>query len=274
MDENTPLGQVDFCAFDVETTGSMSRIRMVELGASRFRLEGEPSSFTTLVDPRVRISSFVTSIHGITDDMVKGAPQAHEALEGFFEFAQGCVLLAHNASFDTAVVSMELTRHAMPVPEFLILDTVSLARNLIPGPPNYKLSTLTDWLGLFTQCAHRGLPDAVAAREVFRAAVKSLEGWWTLPLSAMGSYTRYRAFGRYHVEDVELPPGLEAIREAMAEGRPLRVVYAGGSRGTAPRLITPQGLFERGGCVYLEAYCHQSCQVKHYRVDRILEVHE
>lgn len=274
MDENTTLGRIDFCAFDVETTGSMSRIRMVELGASRFRLEGEPSSFTTLVDPRVHISSFVTRIHGITDDMVKGAPRAREALEEFFDFARGCVLLAHNASFDTAVVSAELARHALPVPEFLILDTVSLARNLIPGPPNYKLSTLTDWLGLFTQCAHRGLPDAVAAREIFRYAVKSLEGWESLPLSAMKGYSRCEAFGPCRVEDVELPPGLEAIREAMGEGRPVRVVYAGGSRGTAPRLITPQGLYERGGCVYLEAYCHQSCQVKHYRVDRILEVHE
>jgi DNA polymerase-3 subunit epsilon len=273
MDEYRLLPEVDFCAFDVETTGNASRIRMVELGATRFRMEGECEFFSTLVDPGVHISSFVTCIHGITDEMVAGAPGAREVLDSFFTFASGSVLLAHNAPFDTAVVSVELTRHAMPVPDFPILDTLSLARRFIPGPPNYKLSTLTDWLGLFTQCAHRGLPDAVAAREIFRIAVGSIENWRSLTLCDLRGLCGAGAFGRYRAEDIELPPGLEAIREAMGEGRAVRVIYSGGSRGLAPRLITPQGLYERRGFIYLEAYCHESCVVKHYRVDRIIEVH-
>lgn len=271
MDEQRLLPEVDFCAFDVETTGNESRIRMVELGATRFRMEGECEFFSTLVDPGVHISSSVTCIHGITDDMVAGAPGAREALERFFSFASGSVLLAHNASFDTAVVSVELARHAMPAPEFLILDTVSLARRFIPGPPNYKLTTLTDWLGLFTQCAHRGLPDAVAAREIFRTAVGSIEGWESCTLSDLKGLTRRSVFGRYHAADVELPPGLEAIRDAIKEERAVHVIYEGGSRGLAPRLITPRRLHEKQGFVYLEAYCHESCAVKHYRIDRILE---
>ncbi len=236
MDEQRLLPEVDFCAFDVETTGNDSRIRMVELGATRFRMEGECELLSTLVNPGVHISSSVTCIHGITDEMVAGAPDARASLESFFSFASGCVLLAHNASFDAAVVSVELARHSMPVPDFLILDTVSLARRFIPGPPNYKLTTLTDWLGLFTQCAHRGLPDAVAAREIFRTAVGSIKDWESHTLCDLKGLARRSVFGSYRAGDVGLPPGLEAIRDAMGEGRAIRVIYEGGQSrsGAAP----------------------------------------
>lgn len=271
MDENRPLGEIDFCAFDVETTDSEQGVHLVELGASRFRLAeecGEP--FTTLVNPGVPISPFVIDIHGITDDMVRDAPYAPQALEAFFAFAEDCVLLAHNASFDTGVVSQELTRHAMPVPGFPILDTLSLARRYLRDMPDYRLSTLAERLGLFTQCAHRGLPDALAARDIFRASVKSIEGWEGLTLASLMRKGRRCAFQHYSLEGADLPPHLEIIREA----RKVRIVYAGGSRGPAPRLVTPRYLYESNGRVYLRAYCHESCVVKHYLVERIAEVRE
>ncbi len=271
MDMGLPLGEAEFCAFDVETTGSMRNLRMVEMGASRFRLDGgEPESFTTLVDPGVNISRASTLIHGITDEMVEGAPEAPEALERFFRFAEGCVLLAHHASFDTAVVSMELTRHRLPVPAFDILDTVGLARRLIPGPPDFKLTTLVCWLGLFTGCAHRALPDAAAAREVFREAVRNIAGWEELPLGELMRMTGVHRFGVYRPEEVELPPGLAVIREAMESGRSLKMVYDGGTRGPAPRTISPRRLYERRGLLYLEAVCHDSGRLKCYRIDRII----
>lgn len=269
MDESRPLAEVDFCAFDLETTGWSSSIRMVEVGASRFRLGGECGEpFSTLVDPGVPISPTVTAIHGITDEMVRGAPSAPEALEAFFGFAAGCVLLAHNASFDTAVVSWELTRHALPVPGFTVLDTLALARRRFPGLPGYGLAALADWLGLFMPCAHRGLPDAEAAREVFREAVRSAEGWEAAPLSALLAEAGGCSFKHYESEPEALPPGLEAL----GRSKPLFIVYDGGSRGPAPRKVTP--LSVSGDRLHLFAYCHLSGALKSFRMDRIREVLE
>jgi DNA polymerase-3 subunit epsilon len=272
MDMELPLIQIYFCALDVETTGSMRNLRLVELGASRFRLDAsEPRSFVTLVDPGVPISTASTLIHGITDTMVAGAPRAPEALEGFFRFASGCVLLAHNASFDAAAISMELARHCMEAPELIVLDTLGLARRLLPGPSDHRLATLVSWLGLFTGCAHRALPDAAAAREVFRAAVRGIEGWEDMPLHRLVKLTGAHRFGRYRLEEVELPPGLEAIREALRGEVPVKIIYSGGTRGLAPRTISPRCLYVRRGVAYLEAWCHQSGKVKRYRVDRIID---
>jgi DNA polymerase III epsilon subunit family exonuclease len=269
MDESRPLAEIDFCAFDLETTGWSSHIRMVELGASRFRLDGECGEpYSTLVDPGVPISPAVIAIHGITDEMVRGAPHAPEALEAFFEFAAGCVLLAHNASFDIGVVSWELTRHELPVPGFKVLDTLRLARRRIPELPNYSLGTIADRLGLFRPCAHRGLPDAEAAREVFREAVRSIEGWESMPLSALKEEAGDLGFRHCAREPAALPEGLEALQQS----RVMRIVYDGGTQGLDPRPITPQAVSE--DCMHLYAYCHITSTMKSFRIDRILAVLE
>ncbi len=77
-----PLSDIEFVAFDLETTGLFPVVnRLVEFGAARFRLDGRVlGTWEQLVDPECSIPLEVTNIHGITDAMVRGQPTLAQAL--------------------------------------------------------------------------------------------------------------------------------------------------------------------------------------------------
>jgi DNA polymerase-3 subunit epsilon len=263
------LPEVTFCCFDVETTGLSAFSRLVEIGAVRFRLEGEPEEFSTLVDPGRPIEEDAVLVHGIDDDMVSGAPDAHEALSAFFEFMRGCVAVAHNAPFDVGVTAVEASRAGLPLPEETVLDSVGLARACLPGLANHRLSTLAEALGVDDSPLHRSLADArVVARIVEEAALRD-GGWRSRPWGHLADLTSSVRFRDFSLGAAGAPRGLALLQEAAEAGLAVSIVYEGGSKGTQPRLVTPRGLQARRGVVYLEALCHLDGAIKNFRLDRI-----
>ena len=100
-----PLGDTPYVVFDVETTGSSSKEGgITELGAVKLWRGEVVEELSTLVNPGVPIQPFVVKLTGITDEMVAGAPPPAEVMPRFEEFAEGCVLVGHNVSFDRAFV--------------------------------------------------------------------------------------------------------------------------------------------------------------------------
>src|SRR5450830_1194991 len=77
-EKDMPLSDAGFCAVDLETTGLSSFSRIVEVGAVRFKVGKEGEHFQTLVDPGCAIPPGAMRVHGITDEMVAGSPQARE----------------------------------------------------------------------------------------------------------------------------------------------------------------------------------------------------
>ncbi|MDX5892950.1 DEDD exonuclease domain-containing protein [Rubrobacter radiotolerans] len=158
------LREVPFVVFDLETTGSSAKEgRITEFGAVKLVGGEVREKFTTLVNPERHIDPFVTRLTGITDEMVAGAPKVGEVLPLFEEFVEGTVLVAHNARFDCAFV--EAARGAsLPNP---VLDTLKLARMLVPGLRRYRLSSLATHLGVRQVPNHRAFADASVTAEVF-----------------------------------------------------------------------------------------------------------
>jgi len=75
------LSETSFCALDLETTGTNAALHMiVEVGIVRFRMSGIDEIFESLVNPGVKMPEEVISVHGITDDMVRNAPQIGDIL--------------------------------------------------------------------------------------------------------------------------------------------------------------------------------------------------
>ncbi len=175
------LDRLTYVVFDSETTGLNPRQgdEIVQLAAVRIvngrRVEGEV--FDTLVNPGRPIPAVSTEVHGITDAMVADAPGVPEVVRRFHKFAEGAVLIAHNAPFD-----MEFLRRVegqlgltfdMPV-----LDTVLLSAVVWGQSEVHSLDALSHRLGITIpeEARHTALGDAVATADAFLKLMPMLAG--------------------------------------------------------------------------------------------------
>ena len=168
-----------FLALDFETTGLDSRVgRVVEIGAIRFRIGAgvcvEEASLSCLVDPKMPIPRRARSIHGISDDDVRGAPVFGEVAQSLLAMAAGAVIVAHNVRFDLSFLDAELSRVGLRRPEAKTEDTVALSKLAFPGRASYSLGAIASALGIATGSAHRALDDARACMLLYGACVRQL----------------------------------------------------------------------------------------------------
>ncbi len=169
------LDEASYVVFDVETTGSSSKEGAItEIGAVKVVRGLVVDQFSTLINPELPIDPFVIRLTGITNEMVEDAPLAAEVMPLFEDFAEGSVLVGHNVGFDCSFV--EAAREASdlaPLPN-PVLDTLKLARFLVPGLKRYRLSSLVAHLGIKQAPNHRALADASATAEVLIRFLKML----------------------------------------------------------------------------------------------------
>lgn len=165
------LEDLTYVVFDTETTGlTPSSDEIVQIAAVRVvngrRVKREV--FDTLVDPARAIPPSSTEVHGITDDMVKGAPSMTEAGKRFHDFARGAVLVAHNAPFDMEF----LRRHEKSMGvrfDHPVLDTVLLSAVVYGQLEQHSLDALTARLGITIpeEARHTAIGDTVATADAF-----------------------------------------------------------------------------------------------------------
>ena len=166
------LDEASYVVFDLETTGSSATKggAITELGALKLVRGEVVEEFSTLVNPGRRIEPFVVRLTGITDRMVVGAPPISEVMPRFEEFVEGSVLVGHNVQFDCSFVAAARGGH-LPNP---VLDTLKLARCLVPGLKRYRLASLASDFGVRQIPNHRALSDAAATAGVFLKLSKLL----------------------------------------------------------------------------------------------------
>lgn len=163
----------NFVVFDVETTGLRTGVdRLTEIGAVRFVDGAQEGSFQTFVNPERPIPAEITELTGITDSMVARAPKEAEAVRKFFEFCgDDCVLVAHNASFDTDVIKAACERNGIPY-NYSHLDTLTLAQCLIPDLKTYKLDSISNHFKMPKFDHHRADEDAGALARIFAKLIE------------------------------------------------------------------------------------------------------
>ncbi len=169
----TPLDD-EFIVFDLETTGLNPRSdKIIEIAAILIKDCIAIDSFHTMVDPQTAIPPKITEITGITGADVKGAPVIDDALAAFLDFVGDRPLIAHNADFDMGFVR-ESCRQLGIARTFTSVDTVALARALMPGLNNYKLNTVAKAVGFTDFRHHRAMDDTRALVEIVSYLFRSM----------------------------------------------------------------------------------------------------
>lgn len=167
--QGSPL--IEECAFavvDVETTGMragggdrITDIAIVLVHGARREL-----IFESLVNPGVPIPVWIAGLTGISDAMVREAPEFEAVVEPLLAALAGRVFVAHNARFDWGFVTAEVRRARDLALDGPRLCTVRLARRLLPHLASRSLDSLTYFFGLTNPARHRAAGDALATAEL------------------------------------------------------------------------------------------------------------
>ena len=164
-----------FVVFDIETTGFSSvKDKIIEIGAVKVENGKIVSRYSTFVNPEVPIPFEITKLTSITDAMVIDAPKIETVLPEFMEYVGDAVLVAHNAGFDVGFIEENCRRLGMER-KLTSVDTVALARVLLPTLSRYKLNIVAKTLGISRENHHRAVDYAGATAEIFVKFVEMLK---------------------------------------------------------------------------------------------------
>jgi DNA polymerase-3 subunit epsilon len=151
-----------YAVVDIETTGGSARLeRITEIAIYLHDGKRIVEEYSTLVNPERTIPYFITSLTGITNEMVEDAPKFYEVAKKIVEMTEGAVFVAHNARFDYSFIRQEFGMLGYNFRRPL-LDTVALSRKLLPGHKSYSLGKLCTDLGIEINGRHRASGDALA----------------------------------------------------------------------------------------------------------------
>ncbi len=262
-----------YVVFDIETTGfSPIKNKIIEIGAVKVEAGKIVDRFSTFVNPQVPIPFHIEHLTGIDDSMVVGARTIEEILPEFLNFCEGAVMVAHNASFDMSFIIHNANLQGMEYQPTYV-DTVGLARFLLPRLNRYKLDTVAKELGVVLENHHRAVDDAEATAGIFQRllerlkvqgmetldevaekailgpdAIKKLPTYHVIVLAAneVGRINMYRLISMAHVDYYCKAPPFPQIGTVKIPGR---TDYRLGLRG---RRIVPGHCTRRVGCRYCQ----------------------
>ncbi|HET6494167.1 MAG TPA: exonuclease domain-containing protein [Thermoleophilia bacterium] len=215
-----PLGIV---VLDTETTALDPRDgRLIDIGAVRLGpgLAVE-ERFTTLLDPGVPIPLAITRLVGLSDDDVRDATSPHEGLSALRDFVGDGMLVAHNAAFDRQHLAAGAFRAGLPPLTNQWFDTLEAALLLYPEFDSHALISLAERFGCARR-AHRALPDAETAADVFRrlcARAAGLGAEERSLLTAIG-WAPLRTLEAFEILPDAPPPPLTAEQHGGAPATP------------------------------------------------------
>lgn len=154
--------KTEYVVFDVETTGLSPQggDRIVEIAAVRVRNLEVVDVFESLVNPQRELPADAQRIHGITREMIAGAPAADEVLPRMIDFTGGACLVGHNIKFDLNFLCFQLSLIGRKLREETpAVDTLKMAKELLPHLTSFRLTHVAHSLGTAIKETHRALPD-------------------------------------------------------------------------------------------------------------------
>ncbi|WP_232696385.1 ATP-dependent DNA helicase DinG [Brevibacillus daliensis] len=166
-----------FIVVDFETTGNQPRQgdSITQIGAVVVEDGTITQSYSTFVKPEKEIPSFITQLTGITNEMVADAPTIEEVLPNLLPLLDGRTFVAHNAMFDLSFLQEALLGQGYYPFDGPVLDTVELAKMLLPTQEGYRLMELSSDLQITHDNPHQADSDAMATAELLLHLLRILD---------------------------------------------------------------------------------------------------
>lgn len=163
----------DYIVFDIETTGfDSSYDEVIEIGAIKVHNNKIVSKFNSLIRPQNEIDEYITELTGITNEMVKDAPTIEKILPEFMNYIGNDILIGHNVNFDINFIYDNLYRNKFNVLTNDFVDTMRIARNLLPELPHHRLIDLANYFEIDATNNHRSLKDCEITMNVYEQLKK------------------------------------------------------------------------------------------------------
>ncbi len=168
-----------FAILDFETTGSQTTDEIIQVGLVIIDQFQITDRYTSLVNPGIRIPSSITTLTGISDDMVADAPPLEQVMSEMFPYLFDAVLVAHHAAFDLGFLQRGLAKTGYPSFSGRVLDTMDLLRILFPSMSTLQLGMVANSFGLDHERPHQADSDAEVTAQLWLICMERLLG---LPL--------------------------------------------------------------------------------------------
>jgi ATP-dependent DNA helicase DinG len=151
-----------FVVVDLETTGNVPKKgdRIIQLGMVVVENGKIVNRFSSFFNPDRTIPPFVQQLTNINEQMVENAPSFAEKAAEIVDMLQQSYFVAHNVSFDLPFLQEELQMAGLPLFTGPTIDTVELARIVLPTAESYKLGDLAKLLDITHDHPHQADSDA------------------------------------------------------------------------------------------------------------------
>jgi len=202
---STPIDELVFTVFDTETTGFQvaATDRLIEIGAVQVNgtTVQEEEVFHTYVNPQREIPEKIVELTGITNERVKKAPLAIEAIQQFFRFVEmkkSVCLVGHYLPFDLFVLQQELGREKLKFRKPLSIDTLDLIGFIAPSYDMRDLERYAQSFGTRIYERHTARGDALTTAYLFVELLEQFQSrgyrTWGELLRATDSQARSMSF--------------------------------------------------------------------------------
>ena len=165
---NSLLGNYDeYVIIDIETTGlDPQKDKIIELAGIKIKNNKIVEEYSSLINPEMIISNFITELTGIDNYMVCKEPTIEIELKNFLNFIGNSLVIGHNVNFDINFIYDNALKYYNKIFENNYLDTLKLSRKLL-NLENHKLKTLSEAFNIDYKNAHRALRDCYITFNVY-----------------------------------------------------------------------------------------------------------
>ena len=156
-----------FVVIDLETSGLSKSDYIIEVGAVKIENGKLTERFSSFVSCPQQLSPETTYLTGITNDQLIGEPSVEEVLKKLHSFSKGCILVAHNMSFQYSFLSKYGEEYGIFFDNPMI-DTLTIAKARLNGRvKNYHLGTIAEYLCIETGNLYHSIDYAILAAKMF-----------------------------------------------------------------------------------------------------------